>query len=216
VSYGTSFDPSLEALTVTNFTQNLPPEKNRSFEVGGKWDLLGGNLSVTSSLFNIEKTNARTQVSTTEYELDGKVRVQGFQTGVVGKITDKWQVYAGYAYLDARIVDAADGTQGHTPANTPRNTATLWTTYQIDKAWQVGGGATYLSARYASNTNYVSVGGYTRFDAMVSFHQPKYDVQLNVMNLTNKYYYDALIPSDGGRSVPGYGRTVLATLKYRF
>ena len=216
VSYGTSFNPSLEALTVTNFTQTLPPESNRSYEVGGKWDLYGGNLSVTSSLFDITKSNARTQVSTSEYELDGKVRVRGFQTGVTGKITDKWAIYAGYAYLDSEILDAADGTQGHTPANTPRNTATLWSTYSFTPAWTVGGGMTYLSARYASNTNYVSVGGYTRFDAMISFHQPRYDVQLNLQNLTNKYYYDALIPSDGGRAVPGYGRTLLATLKYRF
>jgi catecholate siderophore receptor len=37
-----------------------------------------------------------------------------------------------------------------------------------------------------------------------------------VLNLTNKQYYDALIPSDGGRAVPGLGRTFLATLNYRF
>ncbi|CAH2776826.1 MAG: Ferrichrome-iron receptor [uncultured Caballeronia sp.] len=36
-----------------------------------------------------------------------------------------------------------------------------------------------------------------------------------MQNLTNKHYYDALIPSDGGRAVPGYGRTFLATLNYR-
>jgi catecholate siderophore receptor len=51
---------------------------------------------------------------------------------------------------------------------------------------------------------------------MAAFHQKHYDVQFNVQNLTNKHYYDALIPSDGGRAVPGYGRTFLATLNYRF
>ncbi|MGI4983970.1 MAG: TonB-dependent receptor, partial [Janthinobacterium lividum] len=216
VSYGTSFNPSLEALTVTNYTQNLAPEKNRSYEVGSKWDLLNGNLAVTSSLFDIEKTNARTQVSSTEYQLDGRVRVQGFQTGVAGRIGSHWQVFAGYAYLDAKILDAGDGTQGHTPANTPRNTATLWTTYSLTHAWSLGGGMNYMSGRYASNTNYVKVGGYTRYDAMLAYHQHRYDVQLNLLNLTNKSYYDALIPSDGGRAVPGAGRTLLATVKYRF
>ncbi|MGE8329923.1 MAG: TonB-dependent receptor, partial [Paraburkholderia nemoris] len=63
VSYGTSFDPSLEALTVTNLTQNLAPESTRSYEIGGKWDLLGGNISVNSAFFREEMTNARTQVS---------------------------------------------------------------------------------------------------------------------------------------------------------
>ncbi|HEY1996610.1 TonB-dependent siderophore receptor [Paraburkholderia sp.] len=216
VSYGTSFDPSLEALTVTNLTQNLAPESTRSYEVGGKWDLLNDNLSVTSAFFREEMDNARTQVSTTEYELDGDIRVDGFQAGVTGHLTDKWQVFGGYTYMDATILKAADGTQGHVPANTPRNTFTLWTTYAFTPQWEIGGGPSYMSSRYASNTNYVSAGGYTRWDMTAAYHAKKYDVRLNLLNLTNKLYYDALIPSDGGRSVPGIGRTLLATVNYRF
>ncbi|HTJ95786.1 MAG TPA: TonB-dependent siderophore receptor [Pararobbsia sp.] len=215
-SYGTSFDPSLETLTVTAGTQNLAPEKNRSYEIGSKWDLLNGNLSVTSSLFQIEQTNSRTETDTGEYELTGDIRVNGFQTGIAGKITDKWQVFGGYTYLDALVVKASDGTQGHTPANTPRNTLTLWTTYEPISHWEIGGGLTYLSSRYAANTNYVEVGGYTRWDGTIAYRQKKYDIRLNLLNLTNKYYYDALIQSDGGRAVPGIGRAVLLTGTYRF
>jgi catecholate siderophore receptor len=215
-SYGTSFDPSLETLTVTSGQQNLAPEKNRSYEIGSKWDLLNGNLSVTTSLFQIEQTNSRTETDDGVYSLSGDIRVNGFQAGATGHLTDKWQVYAGYTYLDARVVKASDGTQGNTPANTPCNTVTLWTTYEPIHNWEVGGGATYLSSRYAANTDLVEVGGYVRWDAMVGFHQPKYDIRLNLLNLTNKEYYDALIQSDGGRAVPAVGRTVLLTGTYRF
>ncbi|WP_027796687.1 TonB-dependent receptor [Paraburkholderia acidipaludis] len=214
-SYGTSFDPSLESLTVTNNTQNLAPEHTKSYEVGGKWDLLNGNLSVTSALFQQEMDNARTQTSSGEYLLEGDVRVRGFQAGVSGHLTDKWQVFGGYTYMDGVVLQALDGTQGNTLANTPRNTLTLWTTYEVAPHWEVGGGPTYMSARYAANTNYVSVGGYTRWDAMAEYEQKKWDVRLNLLNLTNKFYYDALIQSDGGRSVPGVGRTLLATFDYR-
>ena len=62
----------------------------------------------------------------------------------------------------------------------------------------------------------MSVPGYTRIDATVAYHQPKYDIRLNVLNLANRDYYDALIQSDGGRSVPGIGRIVLLTGTYRF
>ncbi|TAL99187.1 MAG: TonB-dependent siderophore receptor [Paraburkholderia sp.] len=216
VSYGTSFDPSLEALTLTNGQQNLPPEKNRSYEIGSKWDLLGGGLSVTQSLFDIEKTNARTQDATGSYQLDGNIRVRGYQLGLAGHITKKWQVFGGYTYMDGEVREALDGTAGNTPANTPRNMLTLWTTYDFTPHWQVGGGPVYTSARYAANNNTVSVGGYTRWDAMAAYHAKKYDVQFNVLNFTDKKYYDALIPSDGGRAVPGLGRTFLATLNYRF
>ena len=215
VSYGTSFDPSLEALTVTNFTQTLKPETTKSYEVGGKWDLLGGNLSVNSALFQQEMSNARTQTSTGEYALEGDIRVRGFQTGVSGHITNKWQVFGGYTYMDGTILKALDGTQGNTPANTPRNTLTLWTTYEVAPHWEIGGGPTYMSSRYAAPNNLVQVGGYTRWDAMAAYHQKKWDVRLNLLNLTNKYYFDSLIQSDGGRSVPGIGRTFLATFDYR-
>jgi catecholate siderophore receptor len=215
-SYGTSFNPSLETLTVTNGQQNLPPESNRSYEVGGKWDLLGGNLSINSSLFQITKTNARTAVSTGVYELDGNVRVNGFQTGASGRLTKNWLVFAGYTYLDAEIIKAADGTQGNTPANVPRNTVTLWTTYTPFHHWEIGGGMNYMSSRYVANNNFVSVGGFARWDATVAYLQKQYDVRLNLLNLTNKYYYDSLIPSDGGRAVPASGRTVLLTGTYRF
>ncbi|MCG1040426.1 MULTISPECIES: TonB-dependent siderophore receptor [Burkholderiaceae] len=215
LSYGTSFNPSLEALTLTNGTQNLKPETNRSYEVGNKWDLLGGTLSISQSLFNIDKSNARTQDATGAYSIDGDMRVRGYQFGASGRITDKWQLYGGYTYLNSRITGAKDGTQGNTPANTPRNMLTLWMTYEFMPHWQAGGGLNYMSTRYAANNNRMSVGGYTRWDAMLAYHAKQYDVQLNLLNVTDKRYYDALIPSDGGRAVPGLGRTLLATFNYR-
>jgi len=215
VSYGTSFDPSLETLTVTNGTQDLPPEKNRSYEIGGKWNLLDDTLQLTSALFNLEQTNARTQTSSGEYVLDGNIRVRGAEFGATGHLTEHWQLFSGYTHMDAKVVKALDGTQGNVPANTPRNTVTAWSTYTFASDWEAGGGATYMSQRYAANTDVVSVGGYTRWDATLAYHQPRYDVRLNVLNLTNKKYFDALIQSDGGRSVPGIGRTGMVTFTYK-
>ncbi|WP_233841327.1 TonB-dependent siderophore receptor [Dyella sp. 2HG41-7] len=216
VSYGTSFNPSLEQLTLTNGTQNLAPSKDYSYEIGGKWNLLEDTLAINAALYNLEQTNARTQTSSGEYTLDGNIRVRGAELGVVGHLTKNWQIFSGYGYMDGRIVKALDGTQGNVPANTPRNTFTTWSTYTFSEHWDVGGGPTYMSQRFAANTNAVSVGGYTRWDATLAYHQPRYDIRLNVLNLTNKHYFDALIQSDGGRSVPGIGRTAMATFAYKF
>ena len=109
-----------------------------------------------------------------------------------------------------------DGTQGKVPANTPRNSASLWTTYNFTAQWEAGTGLTYMSNRYANNTNTVQVGDYTRWDATVAFHQPKYDLRLNILNITNNLSFAQLIPSDRGRSVPGIFRTALLSLTYRF
>ncbi|HTK00415.1 MAG TPA: TonB-dependent siderophore receptor [Bordetella sp.] len=214
ISYGTSFNPSLEQLTGTVGQDDLKPETNRSYELGGKWDLFDGGLSLNSAIFQIKKENARTQISPGVYELDGTVRVNGVRAGASGHLTKQWQVYGAYTYLDAEILSAKDGTQGNTPANTPKNTFNFWSTYQFLQNWEVGGGAVYTSSRYAANTNMVEVGGYTRWDGTLAWHQPKYDVRLNLFNIFDKKYYDALIPSDGGRAVPGNGRTAMVTFTY--
>ena len=217
-SYGTSFNPSLETLVATAGTQNLAPEKSRSYEVGTKWDVLDGNLSLTSALFDIEKTNSRSQVSPGIYISNGDVRVTGFEFGAAGRITRDWQLMGGYTHLVPKIAHASvlEATNGKDLANTPRDMATLWTTYKVTPQWETGGGATYMSSRFASNTNVVSAAGYTRWDGTVAYHLPKYDIRLNLLNLTNKEYISALIPSDGGRSVPGSGRTALITVAHRF
>jgi catecholate siderophore receptor len=218
ISYGTSFDPSLETLALTTGQQSIPPETSASYELGGKWDLLNGSLSLTSAIFRIEKDNARTQVSTGVYNIDGDVRVDGFEASLTGHITPNWQVITGYTYMDSEVVKASalDGTQGKELANTPNNTAMIWTTYNPTAEWEVGGGVTALSRVYASNTDVDTAPGYTRVDATVAYHQPKYDLRLNILNLLDRDYIASAIPSDGGRFVPGAGRTLLGTATYRF
>ncbi|MFI4982993.1 MAG: TonB-dependent receptor, partial [Nevskiales bacterium] len=218
VSYGTSFDPSLEYLTATAGQQNLPPVENHSYEVGAKWDLLGGGLSVTSALFQIKQENARAQTSTGVYELVGTERVNGAEVTFTGHLTPKWQVFGGYTYLDPKIVSAAalDGTQGKTLSNTPRDNATLWTSYSVTPSWDTGTGLVYVSPRFATNTDTVQVPSYIRWDGMVAYHQPKYEIRLNLLNITNEHYFDSLIQSDAGRSVPGASRTALVSVAYKF
>lgn len=218
VSYSTSFNPSLEQLVATTgATQPLPPQENKAYELGGKWDANGGALSMTAAAFSITQYNARAQNSDGTYTATGTVRVNGARAGIAGRVTDVLQVFGAYTFLDGTIVDAiAPGTQGNVPANTPRNAASLWAVYTVTPEWEIGGGATYVGSRYAANTNLVEVGSYTRIDAMLAYHQPHYDVRLNLFNLFDRHYYDALIPSDGGRAVPGMARTAMLSMNYRF
>jgi catecholate siderophore receptor len=61
-------------------------------------------------VFRIEKTNLRvpndpTLLTAQQFlVLDGLARVDGFELDAVGKLTDQWQVVAGYRYLDSRIL----------------------------------------------------------------------------------------------------------------
>jgi len=216
-SYSTSFNPSLEQLvSTTGLTQPLPPERNRSFELGAKWDLAGGRLSLNAAAFAITKANARSQNADNTYTADGTVRVRGIRISATGRIAEGWQVFAGYTHLDARIVRAiAPNTQGKVPVNTPRHSASLWTTMALAPQWEIGGGVSYMSSRFANSTNLVKVGGYVRTDATVAWRQPRFDVRLNLFNLFDTRYYEALIQSDGGRAVPGTGRTAMVSFNWK-
>lgn len=217
VSYSTSFNPSLEQLTsTTGVTQPLPPETNEAYEVGGKWDVLHDQLDLTAAAFQITQYNSRSQNSDNSYTANGAIRVRGERIGISGRLTPQWLVFGGYTHLDARIISAiAANTQGKIPSNTPADTATLWSTYAVTPQWEVGGGATYMSGRFLNNTDLVRVPGYTRLDMTIAYHQPRYDIRLNIFNLADTRYYDSLIQSDGGRAVPGSGRTAMISLVYR-
>lgn len=216
-SYSTSFNPSLEQLTsTTGVSKPLPPEDNEAYEVGGKWDVLNDQLDLTAAAFQITQHNSRSQNSDNTYSPNGTIRVQGWRLGAAGRVTRRLSLFGGYSHLDAEIVDAiAAGTKGKVPSNTAKDSATLWTTYEAGHGFEVGGGAIYQGRRYLNNTNTVSVPGYTRWDATVAWRQPHYEVRLNVFNLFDARYYDGLIQSDGGRAVPGSGRTAMLSLVWR-
>lgn len=223
ISAGTSFNPSAEQVTLTAANTGVPPEENRSYEIGAKWDLLEGNLSLNTAVFRVEKNNARTtDPITSEVTVDGKTRVDGYELTATGRITPVWNVIAGYTYLDGKVIKSTTvGTgldlgireEGHTLQNTPKHSGTLWTTYLIGDAWEVGGGLVYSAKRFVNNFETAEVDGYTRFDATLAYRQKQYDVRLNLLNLTDEKYYEV---ASGGRATLAQGRGAKVTLTYRF
>lgn len=220
LSYGTSFNPSAETMTLASVNLNVKPEKNRSVEIGGKWDLMNGGLALNAALFRVEKTNARSRDAFNNVVGLGETRVNGVELGIAGQLAKNWQVFGGYTYLDGKIIDLAEVSSnvrifsnGNVLPNTPRHSASLWSTYRIGKAWEIGGGAVYSSERLVNNANTAVVDGYTRFDATVAYLTKQYDLRLNMQNLTDKQYFDV---ASGGRATPATGRTVMATVTYRF
>ena len=221
ISYSTSFNPSLEQLTSTTGNQQLPPENNQGFEAGVKYEFLNGNLSTNGAVFQITKYNARTQNADGTFSPTGTVQVKGVRVGAAGRITPEWQVFGGYAYLDARIIQGitniggVGNTTGMVPLNTPKDSGNIWTTYTINETYELGGGMFYVGQRYANNQNTVQVPEYFRFDATAAYRQPRWELRANVFNIFNTMYYDQLMASDGGRAVPGAGTTGLLTFTYR-
>ncbi|MBV8394354.1 MAG: TonB-dependent siderophore receptor [Alphaproteobacteria bacterium] len=217
ISTSTSFNPSLEQLVTTTGTnsQTVPPTTNTAYEAGVKFDIFNEMLSLAGAVFQIEQDNARTTNGDGTVTAAGTILVKGVRVGAVGRLTDAWQVFAGYAYLDARITNGIGaGTQGMIPQNTPTDSATVWTTYAIGKSWEVGGGATYTGLRFANNTDTTAVPAGYHIDVTAAYKMEKADLRLNIFNLTDTTYYEQAMASDGGRTVPYTGLTAMLTLAY--
>ena len=219
-SYGTSFNPSAEALTLALNNSQTEPERNETFELGAKWDLLDGALGIRTALFRTYKNNARTTDPVLGVQVtDGKQRVQGAEVEVVGRVRPGWNVWLSYAYLDSRILQSTDILNGvpiedKRIQNVPEHSASLWTTYDITPQWQVGGGAILVDKRYANNDNLNVVPSYVRGDLSAAYRPIKpLELRLNVINVSDERYYDAIHPS---HVVPGNARTFLLTGTWRF
>ncbi|MFJ3450869.1 TonB-dependent receptor [Pseudomonas sichuanensis] len=199
-------------------TSDMEPEETTNYEIGTKWDLLEERLSLTAALFRTEKENARVQVGTTSYENVGETRVQGIELSASGKLTNKWQVFAGYTYMQARQIDGGPlgkANDGNQLPNTPNNSASLWTTYQVTPKFTVGGGAFYVDDVFGNVANTTMVDSYVRYDAMAAYKLTKnVDLQLNVQNLTNEVYYDKAFSTHFANQAAG--RTALLTTSVHF
>ena len=225
ISHGTSFNPSAEALSLSTSTASVAPEKNTVYEVGTKWDLFKKRLSTTFAVFRADKDNARENTGLTSNTLSGSQRVYGLQAQVTGKITEKLQLIAGYAYLDGRVTQSLINPdyKNRALSNTPEHSFNLFATYKVTPKLEVGGGGNYISERYVNPTSSADaltgtvrkIPGYVAFNAMAKYPLNKnIDLQLNINNITNKYYFDQIRGNNA--AVPGEGRVVLLTTKVKF
>jgi catecholate siderophore receptor len=219
LSYSTGFNSTAEAYQLDDRLANTDPEKTRNMEIGAKWNLFNNKLAVRTSLSRSEKTNERnTDLADPDvYLLSGKRHTDAWELEVTGRITDKWDVFFNYAYMRAKIDKAAGtaaNTQGMTPRNTPKSSASLWTTYKLPYGFKVGAGIEYVGKRYANDTESVLVGGYTRVDALVEYNVNKWlGVKLNVKNLLNRKYYEGVYQ---GNVTPGTPRAFELSLTAKF
>ena len=224
--YGTSFNPSAESLSLAASTANLPPERNRTFEFGSKWDAFKRRLSLRGALFRTEKLNAREADPNSPLlnVLAGEHRVQGFELEAQGRVTARWQLLSSYAFLDSKLVtsNAFPLAVGSRLANVPKNTFSLWTDYEFPKRLRIGGGGQFVDSRTASSTAPLDpvtglvkqLPGYWVFNAVAKYPvSERFDIQLNANNLADKYYFDQIHP---GHIVPGPGRSILLGLNFKF
>lgn len=227
VSFATSSNPSGEQIDGNGIaydglapqTANLEPERNRSWEIGAKWEADDGRLLISAALFQIDKLNAREQVSPGIYELAGELRSRGVELGVAGNLGERLQLFGSYTYNDATIRESAIAANvGRRFANIPQHSGSLLLTYNIASNIQIGG-QVYAQDEFYGGTlaaGTAKVPGYVRFDAVARWRPTdQVELRLNILNLTDQVYYDAIYRSGAPFAyiAPGRSATLTATVR---
>lgn len=243
LSFSDSFSPTADLYQLT--VAPLPPERSQVIELGSKWLLMDGDLALRAALYRAEKEWERnTDLESTAAVLTKKRRTDGLELEAAGRISEDWEIFAGLALMDAEILEVAEnvnattgvitsanpGYKGQRARNTPPYTFNLWTTYKLGGGWKIGGGVEAKGDRYGytpsgagaiptlpSETKFHpnTAPAYERFDAMVAYEQKSWAVRLNVRNLLDKVWYDAIY-DNGAFTIPGMRRSFILTGELKF
>ena len=228
-SYSESLKPTSTIAPLSGgavIDSNVAPEHAKSYEVGAKLDMPNG-LSGTLAVFNIDKRNVLvSQFNSATNQLDwrtsGAARSRGVELDVSGRIGQRWNVIASYAFIDAKTTDDPLYA-GNTLVNAARHTASLAGVYDWGPVLGDGSGnlrlgavGRYIGSRPGDSANSFTLPAYfvadvfATYDTKVGRHPVHY--QLNVKNVFNKTYY----PSSASQYFVAVGDARSATLSATF
>ena len=121
-----------------------------------------------------------------------------------------------------------DPLKGNPLTNTPKHSASLWTTYQL-QSWTFGYGVTYQGEFHLNNNSLPTTNPVTNTTPAVLYIAPDYvthramvgyqfnkqlSLQLNIDNLANEQYFTRI--RNNGWATPGAARSTTLTAAYRF
>lgn len=135
LSYSDAFSPTADLYQLSG--GELPPERSQVTELGAKWLLLDGDLALRSALYRADKQWERsTDLESTGALISRKRHTDGIELELAGRLSDKWEVFAGLAVMDARGDEQYGGvSSGQTFAElTANGTANGGTGYDTGEA----------------------------------------------------------------------------------
>lgn len=208
---------------------NLAPQSFENFEAGFKAQILP-NLFFTGAIYQLNRSNQPLVVDATTAAL-ANTRTNGGEIGLVGYVTDEWQVSLGYGHQSAYVVRSDRLPTARTPFFTdvgkivpsvPKDTFTFWNRYDVSSilgagpgVLGVGAGVVYNAKFFAALDNAVVIPGYARVDGAVFLKlSENVSGQLNVENIAGAHYFASA--HNNNNIMPGAPRSAYVTVNTRF
>jgi iron complex outermembrane receptor protein len=215
-SYGRSFEP---AIGVSFSGEEFEPTRGTQFEIGAKADITN-NLSATLALYDITQSNVLTSdPDNPGFSIQtGEQSSQGVELSLTGEILPGWNVFASYAYNDARVTQDNSIPVGNRVLQTAPHAASLWTTYEIQQGnlqgLGFGLGLFYVGDRAGDTANSFEVPSYLTTDAAIFYERDRFRAALNFNNIFDINYFENAFSQL--RVSPGAPFTLQGTISWTF
>ncbi|KEQ52114.1 TonB-dependent receptor [Sphingobium chlorophenolicum] len=152
-------------VTAPNFGESFPPYKAEQFEAGVKWD--GGDIGVTTAIFQISQPSLLQDPFTRRYEADGRQRNRGVELSIFGQPTPQLRIQGGASYIDAILVrtpsGANDGNRAPGVGKVQASLGVDWSIKQVP-GFALNGRYIYSSSAFINPANSQRVDGWTKVD----------------------------------------------------
>ncbi|RVT43047.1 TonB-dependent siderophore receptor [Rheinheimera sediminis] len=180
----------------------VDPLEGTNTELGLKSSFLDGAVQTAVAIFKIDQDNLAQPIGTfpreegrpveTMYRAAQGVESRGFELELIGRLTESWNISAGYSQFKAE--DAA-GTEVNT--DHPRKKLNLFTTYDFVNELEglvIGGGISWEDQQYSGTApKILRQDAYSLVSLMARYEvTPQLSVQLNVDNLFDETYYSQI------------------------
>jgi iron complex outermembrane recepter protein len=215
-SYTRSFTPAT-GRSINN--EPFEPQRGTGYEIGVKTEIIKNRLSSTLAFYDTTLTNvATTDPNNDLFEIQtGEQNSQGIELDLSGEILPGWDIFAGYAYTDAKITEDNTFTVGNRLESAPEHDLNFWTAYTIQRGdlagLGFGLGIFYVSESPGDLDNSFFLEDYTRVDAALYYERDNFKATLNFKNLFDVRYFEG---SGREEVTPGDPFTLLGNISVKF
>ena len=158
------------------------PNTFENTEFGVKYDLPNG-LSFSAAFFNVEANKPQTNDNGATFYKE-KSDVSGFELQILGALTDKWYLSAGYTSLDA------ESSTGDRLREAPEDMFSIWNNYLLSDRLAVNLGVIYQGESQIGSSATPILPDYTRVDVGATYAlTDNTRFQVNIENLTDELYF---------------------------
>ena len=184
VSYSETFSPLAgdQYASLKDSYSYVDPKSFENTEFGIKYDLPSG-LSFSASYFEVNSNTPSYNTGTSTYS-KSEQEITGIELQLVGPITDKWYISAGYTDTDAKKTD------GTPLREVPESMFSIWHNYSVTDKLAINLGVINQGESHIKEQASPKLPSFTRVDAGANYALTENTtLGLNIENLTDELYF---------------------------